>query len=214
MRSDGIEHIPQPNGAWHKGTDLNIKNRPISSIKRSNLPQSSSRGITCDERALSHPPAALLMIAITVILAVVLFTAILGMIPFWSWMQSPSPPPITVIDVNHTSTETGKITWASRIYLLNNGSTTYINKDLEATFYKGGFRVAYVSTLNGHLLIQSHHHGVRYIAGEGCRGIYWRPGEVIEVDLADYTFISGNKITVEIRDKLKKKVISRYTLVV
>ena len=152
------------------------------------------------------------MVALTIILAALVLLMLLGMIPTWSWAE-PAQPPIIITDILHTSTETGELTYASRVFLLNNGSATYKNDDLKAAFYKNDQPIVTVETLNGHLLIPSHHYGVRYIQGEGCRDIYWNPGEEMEVDLSDRTFSPCEKVTVKIIDKKTRKVISEYTVI-
>lgn len=169
------------------------------------------RQIARSEHALSHTHAALLMTAITVILAAILLLMLLSMIPSWSWAE-PELPPIIITGVLHTSGETGQMTYASRVFLVNNGSTVYENDRLRAVFYRDGERARTVSTLNGYLLIPTHHYGVRYLKGPGCRTLYWNPGEEIEVDLADKTFVPGVMVTVEIEDKRTEKVISKHTV--
>ena len=151
------------------------------------------------------------MVAITVILAIILLLMLLAMIPSWSWAE-PGLPPIVITEIAHTSGATGKLTYAGRVYLLNNGSTIYENDRLQAIFYRDGWRFCTVQTLNGHLLIPSHHYGVRYIKGEGCRSPYWNPGEVMEIDLADRNIVPGVMITVEIIDKQTNKMISKHTV--
>lgn len=163
------------------------------------------------DRALSSVHGTLLMVVITVLLAILILQMALGMIPCWSWTEPPEPP-IVIIDIIHTSAETGERTYASRVFLLNNGSTVYSNDDLKAILYRDGQRTCTVQTLNGHLFIPSHHNGVRYLKGEGCRTRYWNPGEVIEVDFSDLTIVPGVRVTMEIVDKPTKKTISRHTV--
>ncbi|MCK9318581.1 type IV pilin, partial [Methanoculleus sp.] len=160
--------------------------------------------------ALSHTHATLLMVVITIILAALVLLMVLAMIPSWSWAE-PSLPPIIITGVSHASGETGKVTYASRIFLLNNDSTVYENDRLKAVFYRDGQRTSSVQTLNGHLLISSRHDGVKYIEGEGCRSLYWNPGEEMVVDLTDKTLVPGVMVTVEIVDKQTEKVISKHS---
>ncbi|MFA7199445.1 MAG: type IV pilin [Methanoculleus sp.] len=163
-----------------------------------------------DDRALSHTHATLLMVAITVILAVLVLLMALAMIPSWSWAE-PSLPPIVITGISHASGETGKITYASRVSLLNNGSTVYENDRLQAVFYRDGQRASTVQTLNGYRLISSHHYGVKYVEGEGCRSPYWNPGEELVVDLTDGTLVPGVMVTVEIVDRQTGGVISKHS---
>lgn len=163
-----------------------------------------------DDRALSHTHATLLMVALTIILAALVLLMVLAMIPSWSWAE-PALPPIVITGISHASGETGKLTYASRVFLLNNGSTVYENDCLKAIFYRDGQRTATVQTLNGHLLISSHHYGVKYIEGEGCRSLYWNPGEEMVVDLGDGKLAPDVMVTVEIVDKRTEKVISKHS---
>lgn len=151
------------------------------------------------------------MVAVTIILAALLLLTVLALIPSWSWTE-PLPPPIIITGVSHYSDETGQLTYASRVFLLNNGTTVYENDALKAIFYLNGQKVCIVQTLNGHLLIPSHHYGVRYIKGEGCRSPYWNPGEEMIVDLTDRTFYPNAEVTVEIVDTRTGKVISKHTV--
>jgi hypothetical protein len=156
------------------------------------------------------------MVAITIVLAALVLLMVLGMIPSWSRAKPPEPPaepPITIINISHISPKTGKSASASRVYLLNNGCTVYKNNDLKAVFYRDGWRVTSVSTLNGYLLIKSHHDGVQYLEGEGCCSRYWNPGEIMVVDIADRTFIRGSRVTVEIIDRQTNEVISKHTVI-
>jgi len=151
------------------------------------------------------------MVAVTIILAVLVLLMVLAMIPSWSWTE-PGEPPIVITGIAHTSEDTGKLTYASRVTLKNNGSTTYENDCLKAVFYKNGQKICIVQTLNGNLLIPSHHYGVRFIEGEGCRTRYWNPGEEMTADLSDGTLYPGIEVTVEIVDKHDGKVVSKQTV--
>lgn len=190
---------------------MGCRTRPRPPGASRTAPRRSLRQVAGSEHALSHTHAALLMTAITVILAAILLLMLLSMIPAWSWAE-PELPPIIITGVLHTSTETGQMTYASRVFLVNNGSTVYENDLLKAVIYRDGQIARTVQTLNGHLLISSHHYGVRYLAGEGCRTPYWNPGEEIEVDLADGTLVPGVMVTVEIIDKQTGKVVSKHTV--
>ncbi|MDK2890383.1 MAG: hypothetical protein PWR21_1015 [Methanoculleus sp.] len=151
------------------------------------------------------------MVAVTIILAALVLLMLLAMVPSWSWTEAPQPP-IVITGIAHTSEETGQLTYASRVTLKNNGSTVYENDCLKAIFYKNGQNVCIVQTLNGHLLISSHHYGVKFLEGEGCRTPYWNPGEEMTADLSDGTFYPGAEVTVEIVDKRDGKVVSKHTV--
>jgi hypothetical protein len=151
------------------------------------------------------------MVAVTIILAALVLLMVLAMVPSWSWTE-PEGPPIVITGIAHTSEDTGQLTYASRVTLKNNSSTVYENDCLKAVFYRNGQKVCIVQTLNGHLLIPSHHYGVRFLEGEGCRTPYWNPGEEMTADLTDRTFQPGVEVTVEIVDKRNGEVISKHTV--
>jgi archaellum component FlaF (FlaF/FlaG flagellin family) len=160
---------------------------------------------------VSDTHGVLILVGVTVILAVLVLLMVLAMIPSWSWAE-PSQPPIIITGVSHTSAATGKMTYASRVTILNNGSTVYENDYLKAEFYVNGQRVSIVQTLNGYRFIQSHHYGVKTVGGEGCRTQYWNPGERIDIDLSDATFYPGAEVRLEVIDKRDGKVISKHAV--
>lgn len=166
---------------------------------------------TESDRAISETHGTLLMVAITIILAILVLLMALAMLPSGSWME-PAEPPIIITEISHNSKETGKFTCASRIVHLNNGSTVYENDGLKAVIYRNGQKVCVVQTLNGHRLIPSHHYGVKTLGGEGCRTPYWNPGEELELDLSDNTIYPGVQVTVEILEKQTGEIISKHTV--
>ena len=181
-------------------------------VNRTRSPRRSagpSRRTAASESGVSETHGVLILVGVTVILAVLVLLMLLAMIPSWSWAE-PAQPPIIITAVSHNNAITGKMTCASRVTLLNNGSTVYENDCLKAVFYVNGQKVYYtVQTLNGYLFIQSHHYGVKTIGGAGCRTEYWNPGERIDIDLTDRTFYPGDEVCVEIIDKRDGKVISK-----
>ncbi len=182
--------------------------RIVNPATRTGVP---ARRTAESECALSDTHGTLLMVAVTIILAALVLLMVLAMIPSWSWME-PADPPIVITEIAHTSKATGEFTRASRIVLLNNGSTAYENDGLKAIFYKNGQKVCTVQTLNGYRLIPSHHYGVKTLGGEGCRNSHWNPGEELELDLTDHTFYPGIQVTVEIMEKQTGKIISKHSM--
>ncbi|WP_241481297.1 type IV pilin [Methanoculleus sediminis] len=162
------------------------------------------------ETALSDTHGVLLMVAVTVILAAILLLILLSMLPAGSWVEP--QPPIIITEISHVSTGTGTLTYASRVTLKNNGSTVYENDCLRAVFYVNGYRACIVHTLNGHLLIPSHHYGVKTLSGEGCRTPFWNPGETMTADLSDGTFYPGAEVTLQVVDKRSGRIISKHTM--
>ncbi len=192
-----------------------IRARSSGATRRAPRPRGSPgapvRQTAKSEGALSDTHGVFLMVAVTIILAALVLLMLLAMIPSWSWAQPPQPP-VIITGIAHTREDTGTLTYASRVTLLNNGSTVYENDCLKAVFYVNGQKVCIVQTLNGHLLIPSHHYGVKTLGGEGCRTPYWNPGEEMELDLSDNTLYPGAEVTVEIVDKRTGKAISKHTV--
>ena len=182
-----------------------IRARPPGAVKEA---PKLLRGRTLDERSLSHTHAALLMVAITIVFAALLLLILLGMIPSWSW-AGPEMPPIIITEIVHTDVGT---TQAGRVFLLNNGSTTYENDCLRAVFYLDGVRFCTIPTLNGHLFISSHHNKAQHLKGAGCRTPYWNPGEELEINLSNNILFPGAMVTVEIVNRVTGQVISKHTV--
>ncbi|BBL68556.1 hypothetical protein MchiMG62_17370 [Methanoculleus chikugoensis] len=162
------------------------------------------------ETALSDTHGVFLMVAITVILAAIVLLMLLSMLPAGS-LAEPQPP-IIITEISHVNAGAGALTYASRVTLKNNSSTTYENDCLRAVFYVNGYKACIVQTLNGHLLIPSHHYGVKTLGGEGCRDRFWNPGEEMTADLTDGTFYPGAEVTLKIVDKRNGRVISKHTV--
>jgi Protein of unknown function (DUF1628). len=185
--------------------------RPPGTARRAAHPSGSPRPLIRGEGALSDTYGVLVMVAVTIILAALVLLMLLAMIPSWSW-EEPAQPPIIMTGITHTSQGTGLLTCASRVTLKNNGSAVYENDCLKAVFYVNGQKACIVYTLNGYLLIPSHHYGVKTLGGEGCRSPYWNPGETMVLDLTDNTLYPGAQVTLEILDKRTGMVISKHTV--
>ena len=54
------------------------------------------------------------------------------------------------------------------------------------------------------------HTGIQWMGGSGCSGVTWSPGEQICIDFSDGTFHPGDKIQIDIIDKVAKRTISRH----
>lgn len=154
----------------------------------------------------------ILLVAIVIILAAVVML-LAPNLPEWNLsFLSPEPSFIEIRSIHHQS-ETGAMIFDSRVTLYHNGTLMYLNNDLYAVFYKNQQKLpCIVETLNGHLFIPTHHFGVQTLAGAGCQGTYWSPHEKIALDFADGTFHPGDQITVEIYQRPKSNLISRYSM--
>ncbi len=163
-----------------------------------------------DDRGSSHPIATILLVAITILLAL-LVLLLCPSLQFDFAAVRETPSFIEIHRVIHTS-EQGDLTYDSRVVLLHNGTIPYYNDNLTATFYRNGTRLSCtIETLNGHNFIKTHHFGIQTMGGLGCRQEKWNPGEKIVFDFTDGTFHPGDTITVEIYQKPKNTLISRYT---
>lgn len=152
------------------------------------------------DHALSQTIGSLICVGITILLALMVLLAI--QIPDLSCSLSAvenEPPAIFVItDVIHESEE-GREIFDSRMILLHNGSVSYPNRDLWARIYRNDDLLdCRIETLNGHDFISTHHYGVQYLSGSGCRSDAWNPGERMLIDLSDGTFRPGDLVTIEI----------------
>jgi hypothetical protein len=64
--------------------------------------------------------------------------------------------------------------------------------------------------MNGHDFISTSHTGIQWIGGSGSAGATWTPGEQICIDFSDGTFRPGDKVQMDIIDKISNITISRY----
>lgn len=164
------------------------------------------------ERGGSHPLATILLVAITILLALL----VLLLVPSLQFeFPDPVKPPsfIEIRSVLHTN-EKGILNYDSRVVLYHNGTQSYPNRNLSATFYRNTTRLpCVISTLNGYEFIKTHHFGVQKIEGLGCRDEKWNPHEKIVVDFTDGTFHPGDTVTVEVYLEPKKILLSKYTTV-
>jgi hypothetical protein len=163
-----------------------------------------------NECGSSHPLATILLVAITLLLA--LLVLLLCPTLQFDFGEVTRPPAfIEILSVIHTN-EQGALNYDSRVVLLHNGTKEYPNDDMTATFYRNGKKLSCtIETLNGYNFIKTHHFGVQTIGGTGCRGDKWNPHEKIVIDFTDGTFHPGDTITVEIYQKPKNLLISRFS---
>lgn len=162
------------------------------------------------DRGSSNPLATILLVAITLLLALLVLLLCPSLqFDFGEVMKPPSF--IEIRSIIHTNDQ-GALTYDSRVVLFHNGTKSYPNDDLTATFYKNGQKVpCVIETLNGFKFIKTHHFGVQTMSGTGCREDKWNPHEKIAIDFADGTFHPGDTITVEIYQKPKNILISRFS---
>ncbi|MDH7509608.1 MAG: type IV pilin [Methanolinea sp.] len=158
----------------------------------------------------SHPLATILLVAITLLLALLVLLLCPSLqFDFGEVVKPPSF--IEIRSIIHTNDQ-GALNYDSKVVLFHNGTKSYLNDDLTATFYRNGDKLpCVIETLNGFKFIKTHHFGVQTIGGTGCREDKWNPSEKIAIDFVDGTFHPGDTITVEIYQKPKNILISRFS---
>ena len=162
------------------------------------------------EDAISRPTATLLLVAITLLLAVLVL--LLFQLPQFDIGLQPSHPSFLEIKSIGHITEHGVINFDSRVTLYHNGTISYKNDQLYPVFYRNSKRVpCVIETLNGYQFIQTHHFGVQTMAGLGCSGDTWNPNEKIAIDFTDGTFRPCDLVTVEVYLRPSDVLISRHS---
>ncbi|HWQ66120.1 MAG TPA: hypothetical protein VN372_04535, partial [Methanospirillum sp.] len=153
----------------------------------------------------------ILIIAIILILFVILFLALSGFFDGFFQQGTLAPCLIRVSSVMHTTTS-GTMNNASRVVLENCCSTEFLNDDLQAVFLKNGESLlANIYTLHGEGFIPTRHLGVSTIGGAGCRGLYFSPGEKIQIDLKNGYYAPGDEVEVRIYKRSAGQCIAPFT---
>ena len=157
------------------------------------------------DRAVSQVLGVILLVAIVILLAALLFLMI--HIPSFDLTGiGKTPSFIEIQGVFHENEN-----YDSRVILLHNGTGDLNNSRLRAEFYRNGTKIpAVIETLNGHDFIASHHYGVQTMGGRGCSGLTWCPGEKISIDFTDATFHPGDQVRVDIFLRPGNTLVSRY----
>ena len=149
----------------------------------------------------SHVIGEFILIAVGIILAGILLLYCLGMLNGFFPRSALAPPYIKIISVLHTTPQ-GNMNLASRIFIENTGTKEYNNRNLAAVFLKNGEeQYAVINTLHGEGFIPTEHFGVATIGGSGCRGEYFSPGEMIEINLKDGLYKPGDEVELRIYEK-------------
>jgi len=155
--------------------------------------------------AVSSPVGTILMVAITIILAMLLL-----LIAFPNLFDTGIPSPIQITAVKCYDDQTGRLNYDSRVILVYRGEKPLNNTCLRAVFYRNGLKVpAVINTLNGHRFISSIHSGVQWIGGAGCQDGGWCPDQMMAIDLADQTFFPGDMVRLDIFEMPGDLIISR-----
>jgi len=161
-----------------------------------------------DEGA-SNPLGIILILAITFVIAAVIFSQLLQMPAIFN-----STPPVVfeITKIRHVN-DNGVLTYDSRVMLINVGNEDYKNKNLMAKIYRNNIPLTFVmGSLNGNDYIAHYHtNGVDIMGGPGCSGTTWSPGEMLYIDFKDRTFHPEDSVRIEIYDKTTNQIISSDT---
>ena len=158
------------------------------------------------DRAVSPVLGVILLVAIVILLAALLFLLI--HIPSFDLSRiGKTPSFIEITGIYHENQN-----YDSRVVLIHNGTEDLNNSRLWAEFYRNGTKIpAVIETINGHDFVGSHHNGVQTMGGLGCSGPTWCPGEKISIDFTDATFHPGDQVRVDIFIRPKNTLVSRYS---
>jgi hypothetical protein len=147
------------------------------------------------DEAVSPVIAELLMIALVVLLAAIVFL----LIRFPDLFSNLSVPSIFTITAVYHLDEHSHLNYDSRLILTHTGAERYENDKLWAEIFRNGVKInCIIDTMNGGHFIPTHHNGVERMWGPGCSGQYWDPGELLGLDLPDGTFRPGDEVRVDI----------------
>jgi len=150
----------------------------------------------------------LLMLAITFILAALV---LLMMIQLPYQFDQSVPEIFKITKIRHVD-DYDRLTYDSRMMVMNAGETGYKNLNLYALTYRNGDPLeSSIKTVNGHNFIPTHHYKIQNLGGQGSRGTTWDPGELIFIDYSDKTFHPGDVVTFEVYDVETDQIISRHT---
>jgi hypothetical protein len=160
--------------------------------------------------ASSYPIGVILLVAITFLLGILVLLMV--QIQPFTWNTDKDIPVIfTITAIESVDEITGHLNYDSRLTLLHTGNADYQNRNLKIKFLKNGQPLACaIPTLNGHDFISTSHNGIQWMGGSGCSGTLWSPGERICIDFSDGTFRRGDRVQMDVIDKVANVTISRH----
>ncbi len=148
------------------------------------------------EPAVSHHIGVFLMVVLAVILVALILSFLLGFFTFGG-DDTIAPPHFKITSVKHGG---GKL--ESFIVIRNAGPGDYPNRDLVARFFRNREPVLTgIFTLNGHEFIKTHHYGVQYIGGEGCKDALFARNEMLKVNLKNGLIRPGDLVELRVYQK-------------
>ena len=159
--------------------------------------------------AVSTIHGVLLMVAVTVILAVILLAHALWLPHFCD----PFPPATFQVVAVHDYDEDGTVlNYDSRVLIRNLGTRNVPNRAITAAFYSDGIRIdCRLVNFHGEDDVPSHHFGIQRVQGAGCRGETWEVGTSVLIDFTDRTFMPGKTVRVDVIDLRTDCVVSSHS---
>jgi hypothetical protein len=162
-----------------------------------------------NEDAGESPLGAILMIAITVMLFLLILLMAMQLPSLW---YDPTVPDIFMIDhIRHVNGH-GVLNYDSYMVIKNGGTVAYDNRNLYAKTYRNGVHLpSDIPTMNGHAFLPTHHDGIQTLGGFGSDDFLWYPDATLAIDFSDGTFHPGDIVQFDVYDKTTDQLISRDT---
>jgi FlaG/FlaF family flagellin (archaellin) len=158
------------------------------------------------ESATSQTTAHLLLVAITVILAILLLLSF--HLPNFEWGHTEPPVIFKIVSISSTAP-----TFESHIFLKNIVKKDYENKELSAKIYcNDALLPCTILTLNTHDFISTAHYGIKNFKGQGGTGELWNYNQLLRMDLSNGFIHPGDIIRVDIIQTATDTVISRDSM--
>lgn len=158
------------------------------------------------ESATSQVTAHLLLVAITVILAIILLAMFHP--PNLDWEYTERPAIFSIESISSSAP-----TFESQIFLRNVEKKDYQNRELSAKIYcNDKLLPCTILTLNTFDFISTAHYGVKNLKGEGGKGDTWNYNQMLRIDLSDGFIHPGDVIRVDIIRTATDTVISRDSM--
>ena len=162
-----------------------------------------------NDQAAENPSGIILMVAITVVLAVMVMLMAMQLLPDLGY--DPTVPDVfQITKVGHTDAS-GTLDYDSYLMVMNTGDVTYDNRKLSAKTYRNGDRLTDIPYINENLFIHHHPTGISHTGGVGTDDFSWYPGAGIFVYYDKRTFHPGDVMQFEVYDRTTGQLISRDT---
>ena len=158
------------------------------------------------ESATSQVTAHLLLVAITVILAIIFLLMFHPPNLDWEYTE---PPVVFKI----TSINSPKPTYDSQIFLRNIVKEDFCNKELSAKIYcNDELLPCTIITINNYDFISTAHYGVKNLYGKGAEGTIWNYNQMLRIDLSNGFIHPGDIIRVDFIKTRTGNIISRDSM--